>query len=163
MGTLLMLFHHPDASRIVGELNEMNRRWRTGSDEGYRQVGKSLGIQPCTKRPAGVVEISFESKKYPGFYPTSNKIHRLNGFLESHRLMPLNEIFGYPSGEPEDWYLVPDWEKSLELIRSVLRHATTGPLQKGYNYRQHLEAFEEMIVWVIGQKDRACYFLQWSW
>jgi hypothetical protein len=159
MGTLILLYHHPEALRTVRELNERNRRWATGDETGYADLTKALNVQRETHMPAGVREISFQSKTQADFFPTSVKVDRLGSYLEGHRMTSLNVIFGYPSWEPEEWYRIPEWETSLTLIRTAL--SMFGDSRN--EFRSHLEAFEEMVCWVINQEDRASYFLGWSY
>ena len=159
MGTLIYLYHHPEPSRIVHELNERNRRWRAGDDQGYAEMGKALDIQKDTHLPRGVQEIFFQSKKHPDLYPTSMKVGRLGSYLEGHRMTPLNAIFGYPSWEPEDRYLIPGWDDSYGLIQADLLMFGASRNE----CRNHLEAFAELVQWVIDQDDWASYFLGWSY
>jgi hypothetical protein len=159
MGTLILLYHHPEAPRIVQELNERNRRWAVGDMKGYHEVSLTLDIEEATRLPSGAREIPFQSLKHADLYPTCVTVDRLGAYLESHRMPALYALFGYPAWNPEEWYRIPDWVASLNQIQMTLQR-----FERSRNeHRKHLEAFEEMVTWVIEQRDWDAYYLGWSY
>lgn len=162
MGTSLFLYQAPNAQHIVLELNLRNRLWASDEQE-YHAKTKELDIQEDTLMPKGVQEVVFESKKHPDLFPTQSKVHALDAYLDSKHLTPLHAIFGFDSAEPKDLFLCPDWHKSWNGLERVLEEMTPGPSNGKFTHRQHMEAFEEMVAWVIDQTDFSDYFLKWSW
>jgi hypothetical protein len=163
MGSTVTLYHHPEAARIVTYLNTRNRCWHTDRQQFYAMCKEMEWGD--NQLPNGTEEIIFRSNQPPGICPTCQKIHYLGDFLECHGLTSLNTVFGYASWEPEDFYRLPDWPKSLELIEQILSSfpsQTCEPPERVKFYYEHLEAFKEMLIWINQRDDPSNYFLCWS-
>lgn len=163
MGTLLLLYHHPEASRIVEQLNARNRCWTTGDQKAYAELARVLNIEEATRMPHGTTDVAFQSKRHPDCFPTRVKMDRLGAYLTAEGTVPLNEIFGFASWDPEEAYRIPDWTRCRERLGEAIRWADTRPGGVEPSARRHLEALEELVAWVLDQPDRSAYFLVWSY
>lgn len=160
MGTYIELYKHPRAAWFVPGYNEWRRMWTQGplSMEKSRAKLKELNVLEGESLPKELEKAALfpSGQKYAGHL-----------MFEDHGAMPLWAMFGFPSVEPEDIYLVPDWgavlrhiEEGLNSFMSTLYHKR----KPAHDDQLHaLQDFQTSVKWILEQKNKHEYLVCWSW